>query len=142
MSLKEGSKVKIEYTGTLEDGTVFDSSERHGQPLEFEIGKKQVIPGFEAAVIDLAVGEEKEITIPPSEAYGELNDQLMQKVPRDKLPKEQEPKEGMLLMMKTPDGQQFPAKIVKVEETEITLDLNHPLAGKTLKFKIKLVETS
>ena len=142
MTLEEGKKVKIEYTGTLEDGTVFDSSEKHGQPLEFEIGKKQVIPGFEEAVKELAVGEEKEITITPADGYGEINDQLMQKVPRDKLPKEQEPKEGMMLMMKTPDGKQFPAKIAKVDETEITLNLNHPLAGKTLKFKIKLIETS
>ena len=142
MSLKEGSKVKIEYTGTLEDGTVFDSSEKHGQPLEFEIGKKQVIPGFEKAVVEMAVGDEKEITIEPADAYGDINDQLMQKIPRDKLPKEQEPQEGMMLMMKTPDGKQFPAKIAKVEETEITLDLNHPLAGKTLKFKIKLVEAN
>ena len=84
MPVKDGDKVKIEYKGSFEDGTVFDSSEKHGQPLEFELGKKQVIPGFENAVKEMTVGEEKEITIEPADAYGDDNDQLMQKDHRDK----------------------------------------------------------
>lgn len=140
MKAKEGSKVKIEYEGKLEDGTVFDSSEKHGKPLEFELGKQMVIKGFEEAIIGMEKGQEKEITIKPEQAYGEYNDQLIKKIPREQLPQDQEPKPGMMLAIGTPDGRQFPAKIKEVTDKEITLDLNHPLAGKTLKFKIKLVE--
>ena len=142
MKAKQGSKVKIDYEGKLDDGTIFDSSEKHGKPLEFEIGKKMVIKGFEDAIIGMEKGKEKEITIKPEQAYGEHNDQLIKKVPREQLPKEPEPKEGMMLAIGTPDGKQFPAKITEVTDKEIILDLNHPLAGKTLHFKIKLVEVS
>ncbi len=142
MKAKEGSKVKIEYEGKLDDGTVFDSSEKHGKPLEFEIGEGMVIKGFENAIIGMEKGQEKEITIKPEEAYGQHNDQLIKKIPREQLPKEPEPKKGMMLAIGTPDGKQFPATIVEVTDKEITLDLNHPLAGKTLHFKIKLVEIS
>jgi len=142
MKAKEGSKVKIEYEGKLDDGTVFDSSEKHGKPLEFEIGKGMVIKGFEEAIIGMEKGQEKEVTIKPEEGYGEHNDQLIKKVPREQLPKEQEPIKGMMLLLSSPDGRQFPVKIEEVTDKEITLDLNHPLAGKTLHFKIKLVEIS
>jgi len=142
MTIEQGKKVKIEYTGTLEDGTVFDSSEKHGKPLEFEIGAKQVIKGFEDAITGMEVGEEKEITLKPEEAYGPYNDQMIKKIPKDKLPPEPEPKAGMMLMIGLPDGQQMPAKIVEVGDADITLDLNHPLAGKVLNFKLKLVESN
>ncbi len=139
--VEKGSKVKVEYTGTLEDGTVFDSTERQGgQPLEFEAGSSQLIKGFDEGVMGMKVGEEKEIVIPPAEAYGEPNDQLHKKVPREQLPKDQEPQVDMVLAVGTPDGQQFPARIIAVDEKEVTIDLNHPLAGKTLKFKVKIVE--
>ena len=139
MSLKNGDKVKVEYTGSLEDGTVFDSSEKHGKPLEFEIGAGMIIPGFEKAVIKMKKGEKKVITLKPSEAYGDPNPQLTKKIPREHLPKEQDPKVGMVLIMGLPNGQQIPAKIIEVADKEVTIDLNHPLAGKTLKFEIKLV---
>ena len=139
MTIENGKKVKIEYTGTLEDGTVFDASEKHGQPLEFEIGAKQVIKGFEDAVKEMNLGDEKEITLNPEEAYGPYNEQLIKKVPRAKLP-EQELKPGMMLMMHLPNGMDVPAKITEINETEGTIDLNHPLAGKALTFKLKLVE--
>jgi peptidylprolyl isomerase len=132
--------VKLEYEGKLEDGTVFDSSERHGKPLEFVIGTDQIIPGFEKAVMRMQKGEEKTFKLKPPEAYGEHNPQLVQKFPRDRLPKGDEPKPGMLLVLTLPDGNQLPAKITGVEKDWITIDLNHPLAGKTLTFKIKLVE--
>lgn len=140
MAVKKGDKVKVEYEGKLEDGTVFDSSKKHGKPLEFEVGAGHIIKGFEDAVIGMKKGQEKEITIKPSDAYGDPNPKLVQEVPRDKLPQKQEVKAGMMLVMSLPDGNQIPARIVKVTKDTVTIDLNHPLAGKTLKFKIKLVE--
>tara|TARA_Y100000310_G_scaffold285539_1_gene309083 strand:+ start:99 stop:530 length:432 start_codon:yes stop_codon:yes gene_type:complete len=139
MAVEKGNKVKVEYTGTFEDGTVFDSSEKHGQPLEFEAGSGKVIPGFDNAIVGMEEGEEKEVTIEPKDAYGEPNPELLKKIPRDQLPKEQEPGVGMMLMMSLPNGAQMPAKIAEVNDTEVTLDLNHPLAGKVLKFKLKVV---
>jgi len=142
MAIKEGDKVKIEYEGKLDDGTVFDSSEKHGKPLEFEVGAGQVIKGFNDAVIGMEKDEEKEIKLEPKEAYGDNNPELVKKVPRDKMPKEPEPQPGMMLMMGLPDGKQIPAKITEVGDTEVTLDLNHPLAGQNLHFKIKIVEVA
>jgi len=132
--------VKIEYEGKFEDGTVFDSSKKHGKPLEFELGKKQVIPGFENAVKSMKKGEEKEITIKPEEGYGELREELVKEVLRSQLPPGPELKEGMMLMVGLPNGQQIPAKITEVQKETVKIDLNHPLAGKTLIFKLKLIE--
>lgn len=142
MTMKDGSKVKIEYEGKLEDGTVFDSSKTHGQPLEFEIGAKQVIPGFENAVKEMKKGEEKEITLEPKDAYGDPNPALVKKLPREQLPKDQEVKPGMMLGITLPSGKQFPAVIKEVDDKEVTIDMNHPLAGKKLIFKLKLIEVS
>lgn len=140
MTVKKGDKVKVEYTGTLEDGKVFDSSERVGKPLEFEIGAGQIIPGFEKAVMEMKKGDEKEIKLKPEEAYGAPNPQLVKKVPKEQLPPGQEPKPGMILLIKLPTGQQVPARITEVTDKDVSIDLNHPLAGKTLNFKIKLVD--
>ena len=142
MAIKQGDKIKVEYTGTLDDGSVFDASEKHGQPLEFEVGAKQVIKGFDEAVVGMEKGQEKEVTIPPAEAYGEPNEKLVQEVPLDKLPKEQPLKPGMMLMVTLPNGQKIPAKIKEVTKDMAKLDMNHPLAGKTLHFKIKVVEVN
>lgn len=139
MVVKNGDKIKVEYEGKLEDGTVFDSSEKHGKPLEVEVGTGQLIKGFESALIGMEPGEEKEIKLQPADAYGEQNPQMVQKLPRDKLPPEPEPQPGMVLGVKLPDGAQFPAKIMEVTDNEVTIDLNHPLAGKVLIFKIKIV---
>ena len=140
MTVKKGDKVKVEYTGTLDDGTVFDSSEKHGVPLEFEAGSGQVIPGFDNAIMGMEVGEEKKIDILPTEAYGEHNDKLIKKVPKDKLP--DEVKVGTVRAMTLPNGAQMPAKVTDVTDNEVTIDLNHPLAGKTLHFKVKVVAIS
>ena len=140
MKVKKGDKVKVEYTGTLEDGTVFDATERHGAPLEFEAGSGQLIKGFDDAVIGMEKGEEKEIILTPVEAYGEPREDMNKEVPREQLPKEHEPKEGMMLAVGLPNGQQIPARITKVTDSTVTIDLNHPLAGKTLKFKIKIAD--
>lgn len=142
VSVKKGNKVKVDYKGTFDDGTVFDASEKHGQPLEFEVGSGQVIKGFDEAVMGMKKGEEKNITLPPVEAYGEVKAELRKKVPRQQLPQDQEPKVGMILSVGLPNGMQFPARIVEVTKDEVTIDLNHPLAGKTLHFKIKIVDFS
>ena len=140
MNVKKGDKVKVEYTGTFENGEVFDASEKHGQPLEFEVGAGQMIKGFDEAVVGMAKDEEKEITLKPEDAYGDPKDEMIQKVPKDKLPKEQEPAVGMTIGVGFGDGRQMPATITEVTDTEVTIDMNHPLAGKTLTFKLKVVE--
>ena len=140
MTVKEGNKVKIEYTGTLDDGMVFDSSEKHKKPLEFEVGSKQVIKGFEEAVKGMSKGEEKEVKLQPSEAYGDLNPDLVKEVPKKQLPSDKELKSGMILLASLPNGSQLPCKVISVGDKEVTLDMNHPLAGKNLNFKIKVVE--
>jgi len=139
MAIKKGDKVKVEYTGTLEDGTVFDTSEGK-QPLEFEVGTGKVIKGFDEALVGMEKDGEKAIKLKPEEDYGAPQDNLMQTIPREKLPKEPEPKPGMGIMLSTQEGKQFPARIAEVSEKDIKIDLNHPLAGKTLNFKIKVVE--
>lgn len=142
MKVKVGDSVKVDYEGRFESGEVFDSSKHgdHSHPLVFKVGNKEVIDGFDKAVVGMEVGEEKEFKLSPGEGYGQRNEQLLQKIPRDRLPLGQEPQAGMVLMLKSPEGHQIPAKITAVDDKNITIDLNHPLAGKTLIFKIKLVE--
>lgn len=140
--VKQGDQVKLDYEGSLDDGEIFDTSTHgdHSHPLEFEVGAGQVIPGFDKAVIGMKKGEEKSFIISSKEAYGESKKELIQEVPKDNLPKEQELKAGMVLMAGTPDGRQFPVKVVEVEKNIVKIDLNHPLAGKNLHFKIKILE--
>jgi len=140
MAIKDGEIVVIEYTGTLEDGTVFDSSEKHGKPLEFQIGGKQVIPGFENAIKTMKKGEEKSIKLKSSEAYGDPNPQLIKEIPRKQIPDQEKMQVGMVMIISLPNGMQIPARITEVKEETVTIDLNHPLAGKTLLFKIKLID--
>ncbi|MFX1520509.1 MAG: peptidylprolyl isomerase [Promethearchaeota archaeon] len=141
MPIKKGDKVKVEYTGTFDDGTIFDSSEGR-EPLEFEVGSGQVISGFDNAVIGMETGEEKDVKLEPSEAYGETDPDLLKKISRERLPQGEEPKPGMILELRMPDGISVPAKITEVTDKDVTIDLNHPLASKTLNFKIKIVEIS
>jgi FKBP-type peptidyl-prolyl cis-trans isomerase 2 len=138
--VKSDDTIKVHYTGSLDDGTVFDSSEKHNQPLEFVVGGGQIIKGFDTAVIGMKIGEEKKIRLEPKEAYGDVNPMLIRKFPKDKLPGDRDMKPGMMLLMGLPNGQQMPVKITEVETTEVTLDLNHPLAGKPLNFALKLIE--
>lgn len=140
--IKTGDKVTVEYEGTLDDGTVFDSSERHDEPLTFEVGAGQIIKGFENAMVGMEKGDEKDITLQPSDAYGEHNPELIKTLPRDQFPKEEEIKSGMRCFMRLPDGRQIPAVIVEAADETVTIDLNHPLSGKTLNFKIKVVDVS
>lgn len=140
MPIQDGDTIKIDYTGTLDDGTVFDSSENHDAPLEFTVGAGQVIPGFDEAVKGMEVGEEKEFRIEAVDAYGEPNPAMTQTVPKNMLQCDTEITEGMMIMVGTADGQQMPAKITEVTDETLTLDMNHPLAGKALTFNIKVVE--
>ncbi len=137
MAAKSGDTVHVHYTGTLDDGTTFDSSQGR-EPLEFTIGAGQVIPGFDAAVDGLEIGESKTITIPAKEAYGEHNPEATQRVPKGAF--EQEPMVGGIVELSSPEGQRFSAVIVEVGEDDAVLDFNHPLAGKDLTFEIELVE--
>lgn len=139
MTVKKNDHVHVEYEGTLEDGTIFDTSKNHGQPLKFQVGVGQVIKGFDEALIGMKEGEEKQITIKPEEGYGPRREELVTDIPKQKLP-EGEVKEGMVLAVQSPDGQQFPATVIKVHEDKLTIDLNPPLAGKTLNFKLKLTK--
>ena len=138
---KSGDTVKIHYTGTLEDGTEFDSSAGR-EPLEFALGSGQVIAGFDNAVDGMAVGDSKTVTIPPDEAYGERHEQLIQEVPKSALPEEMEPAIGMQLQSQNPDGQVMNLIVTAVADETITVDANHPLAGQALTFAIELVEVA
>jgi FKBP-type peptidyl-prolyl cis-trans isomerase 2 len=140
MVVKKGDKVKVKYEGTLEDGSIFDSSENHEGPLEFEVGSGLLMEAFENEVIDMDVGDKKEFTLQPTEAYGEYNDELKKDVPKDQFPDSEKVEKGMMLVLNLPNGIQLPAQIIEVADESITIDLNHPLAGKVLNFKIELVE--
>lgn len=136
---KSGDTVRIHYTGTLDDGTQFDSSADR-EPLEFALGGGQVIPGFDGAVDGMSVGESKTVTIAPDDAYGPRHEQLVQQVSRDALPEAMEPAIGMQLQSESPDGQIMNLAVTEVADDTITVDANHPLSGKALTFDIELVE--
>jgi len=139
--IEKGQKVKIHYTGTLDDGNQFDSSAGR-DPLEFEMGAGMVIPGFETGVKDMAVGEKKSIHIPVTEAYGEKREEMVMEFERAQLPEGLEPEVGMGLQMQGPQGQPIPVQITSVAEAAITINANHPLAGQNLNFELELVEVN
>lgn len=138
---KSGDTVKIHYTGTLDDGSQFDSSAGR-EPLEFTLGSGQVIPGFDNAVDGMTVGDTKTVNIPADEAYGPRHEQLIQEVPKSALPDDMEPEVGMGLQAQGPDGQVMDLTVTEVAEESITVDGNHPLAGQALNFDLELVEIS
>lgn len=137
--VKKGDKIKIHYHGRLNDGTVFDSSNGR-QPLEFEVGSGMVIPGFDAGVTGMSVGEKKTINIPFMEAYGPVQNEMIIEFPKTNFPAEMKPEVGMQLNMSNQSGQQFPVVIKEIKDEVIVLDANHPLAGKDLIFDLELVE--
>ena len=136
--IEDGKKVRIHYTGTLSDGEKFDSSEGR-DPLEFETGSGMVIPGFDSAVRDMEVGGKKTVTLPCKEAYGELRKEMIGDIPKDRFPEEMELAVGMPLQMQGPQGP-LPVVIKEIKEDAVTIDANHPLAGKDLSFALELVE--
>ncbi len=136
-----GDTVKVHYVGKLEDGTVFDSSYDR-EPLEFTIGQRQLIPGFEQGVIGMEPGESRTITITADQAYGPYRPEKVIDVDRRQLPEDMEPEVGMRLRGIEPSGRVIDFTIIGVTDSEVTLDGNHPLAGKNLSFDIELLEIS
>ena len=135
---KSGDTVKIHYTGKLQDGTVFDSSEGN-DPLEFTIGGGQVIPGFDEAVNEMSKGENKTVTIPVDKAYGPRNEELVMTAPLDQVPPDLNPEVGQQLQLGGPNGEMMVVKVVEINDQHIKLDANPPLAGQDLTFDIELV---
>lgn len=135
---RDGDTVQVHYTGKLEDGTVFDTSEGR-DPLEFRLGTGQVIAGFDRAVDGMAPGDEKVVRLEPNDAYGERRDDLVLDVPKEQLPDGLDPEIGMELALRGEDGRQLPVRVTDVAGDAVTLDANHPLAGEPLVFELKLV---
>ena len=139
--VENGQKVKIHYTGTLDDGSQFDSSAGR-DPLEFEMGAGMVIPGFEKGVEGMDIGEKKTIHIPAAEAYGERREDMIMQFERSQLPEDIKPEVGMGLQMQGPEGQPVPVTVTAVDEENITIDANHQLAGQNLNFELELIEVA
>lgn len=138
--VSKGDTVKVNYTGKLDDGSVFDSSEER-EPLEFTLGQGQLIPGFEKAVEGMETGDATSINIPSDEAYGERRDDLEIDISKSELPVDVEPKEGMQLQMKQKQNDEvIPVRITDVADDKVTIDANHPLAGQDLTFDIEVVD--
>lgn len=136
---KQGDTVKVHYTGKVKDGEVFDSS-FDKEPLQFTLGEGQVIQGFEKAVTGMEPGETRTANIPTEEAYGPARDDLVVEVARDDIPEHIDPKTGQRLEVQQADGRKVPVTVTSVSDEKVTLDANHPLAGKNLTFDIKLLE--
>lgn len=138
-TVKENNVVKVHYTGKLNNGQVFDSS-LDREPMEIALGEGKLLPGFEKGLIGMAVNEKKTITLEKNEAYGEVNEQLFQKVPKSALPQDIKPEVGMGLVGSNPDGSQQQFRIAKIEDQDIIVDANHPLAGQDLVFDLEVIE--
>jgi FKBP-type peptidyl-prolyl cis-trans isomerase 2 len=135
---QNGNTVKVHYTGKLEDGSVFDSSVER-DPLKFTLGQGEVIPGFEEAVVGMELEETRTTTIPADKAYGPHHSEMVVKVDRNQLPPDLEPEVGQALQLRQEEGRTIMVTITELSESSVTLDANHPLAGKDLTFDIQLV---
>ena len=140
MTVKTGDKVAVHYTGWLEDGQKFDSSLDSGETFKFQVGRGMVIKGFDEAVLGMNVGDKKKVDIAPEDAYGEKNDKNIFTVARDMFPPDAEITKGAVFEMHGEQGQVIPVIVVDENETEVSIDANHPLAGKVLTFEIELME--
>jgi peptidylprolyl isomerase len=136
--VENGKYISVEYTGTLGSGQVFDSSKGR-QPLEVQMGAGQTIEGFESQLMGMALNEKKVFTLSPEDAYGPRSTELMQCVPKSEIPPEMEVQVGMIVGFITPEGNKVPARIVQMDDEQLTMDLNHPLAGESLTFEIEVV---
>ncbi len=136
---KQGDTVRVHYTGKLTDGTLFDSSSGR-QPLEFTLGAGNVIPGFEAAILDMFIGENKTITIASEQAYGPRIEEAVRRFPRSGIPQDIQLEVGIQLQAHDPEGRPIMFTVIELDDNDVTLDANHPLAGKDLVFELELVE--
>jgi len=140
VKVEKGNKIKVHYTGTLNDGNKFDSSHDRGQTLDFEVGTGQMIKGFDEGVIGMEVGETKDLHLKPEDAYGLRKEEAQTEVPKKALPSDFNPKIGETVQGQTIDGRPILAKVKELQEDKVILDLNHPLAGEELNFNIELIE--
>jgi peptidylprolyl isomerase len=149
--VKTGDRVRFNFVGKLDDGTIFDSSDEHHDhdddcgcdgdgPLEFIVGEEEILPSLEQAVIGMNLGEKRTVKLSPAEAYGERSDEHVVTVPRSDLPEDIEPEEDQVLEMVNDEDESFPVWITEVTDTTVTLDANHPLAGETLTFEMELID--
>ncbi|MFB6232553.1 MAG: peptidylprolyl isomerase [Salinibacter sp.] len=136
---QEGDQVQVHYTGKLEDGTVFDESQE-GEPLSFTIGEDRVIPGFEEAVTGMEPGDEKTTEVDPEQAYGEHREDMVMEMERGQIPDEVDPEVGQQLQLRLENGQTVPVLITALGEDTVTIDANHPLAGRKLIFDIEVLD--
>lgn len=136
---KQGDLVKVRYTGTLDDGSMFDSSDGR-EPLQFVIGEGMLIPAFEQAIVGMLPGDSRSVHIPADDAYGPYMDELILEVDKNQIPPYLNPEEGMQLQITQDDGSSTVVKVVKLTDEKVFLDANHPLAGKDLNFSIELVD--
>lgn len=137
MTIEKGKKVSFDYTLTV-DGEVVDSSKERG-PLTYVHGEGKIIPGLAEELKGMKAGEKANVKVEPKEAYGQENPEALKEIPKSSLPKDLEPKAGMMLQMQGPQGQPVPVKVAEVKDQSVVLDLNHPLAGKTLNFDVTIV---
>ena len=137
---KNGDTISVHYRGTLDDGTEFDSSHNRGETLTFQVGVGQMIPGFDAGVVGMTVGETKTINIPATEAYGERVTEAVQQIPKTSFPENFQFIVGQQVQGTGPNGENVTATVLTESDNEVTLDFNHPLAGKNLNFEVELVE--
>ena len=139
--VESGLYVSVHYTGTLQNGEIFDSSQG-GKPLEFQVGTEQLISGFEQAVMGMAMHEKKEFTLTPEQAYGQRDESHVHDFPVSEIPAGMVPKGGQTVSLSTPEGQRIPAVVAALDDEKVTFDLNHPLAGQSLTFAIEVVGIS
>jgi len=133
-----GKKIKVDYTLTVNNQQVETSVGK--QPLEFVDGDHSIIPGLEKGIEGMRMGEEKAITVEPKDAYGEVNPKAFKEFPKTSMPANAQPKVGMVLQAQAPNGESFPAVISAIKDDKVVLDFNHPLAGKQLTFKVKILD--
>jgi peptidylprolyl isomerase len=138
--VRDGQTATVHYKGMLDDGSVFDSSEGR-QPLTFQVGSGQVVPGFENAIRDMEVGETRTVEIGRDDAYGEVREEMIGVIPKDRFPDDAEPEPGMVFEMHTDEGT-LPIEVVDVSDEGVTVDGNHPLAGEDLTFEITLLKVA
>ena len=139
--VENGHYISVEYTGTLGNGEVFDSSKGR-QPLEIHMGAGELIKGFESQLMGMALNEKKVFTLSPEDAYGQRNNDMMQSIPRSEVPSDMDVEVGMIVGLVTPEGNRVPARVVRLDDEQLTMDLNHPLAGESLTFEIEVVGIS